>query len=406
MRPRRIATYSLAVTAAALPLYVVRFHVGPLPTTLLEVLILVTVATYAWTMWSERRRPAARTPYDIPIVLLLVAGVIGIAVAPDHVRALGIYRAYFLEAIAVFYIAVDLVRTREQLRTVLLVAAAGYALFAVGQIISFANVFAHHAIQIDAPPAFLNTSSNSVALYLEPPLAFAVGFVLFPDTKRERLLGLGFGTVYLTALVLALSRASYVALAFLAVTAILTASSSRARLWIAGALALIGLVVLELPFTATRLGTFGHSIQLRMSIYSEALRMLSTRPLTGAGISGFPVRVAPYRPSGEEVELYPHNIWLTTWSELGLLGLVSFAVVFFGLLWRGLRAVGREDLVLRSVAWGSTGAIVLYLIHGLFDSPYWKNDLAVEFWLIAALQVIALRGVSAWEQSSPSARRP
>ena len=40
----------------------------------------------------------------------------------------------------------------------------------------------------------------------------------------------------------------------------------------------------------------------------------------GAGISGFPIRVAPFRPSGEEIELYPHNLWLTTWSELGVLG--------------------------------------------------------------------------------------
>src|SRR5690242_2786963 len=78
LTPRRVATYSLAVTAAAPPAYNLRFRVGPLPTTLLEVLVLVTVATYAWMLWSERRRPAARTPYDIPIALLLVAGIIGI----------------------------------------------------------------------------------------------------------------------------------------------------------------------------------------------------------------------------------------------------------------------------------------------------------------------------------------
>ena len=29
--------------------------------------------------------------------------------------------------------------------------------------------------------------------------------------------------------------------------------------------------------------------------------------------------------------------------------------------------------------------------QGLFDSPYWKNDLSVEFWLMAALLVVAVR---------------
>jgi hypothetical protein len=37
---------------------------------------------------------------------------------------------------------------------------------------------------------------------------------------------------------------------------------------------------------------------------------------------------------------------------------------------------------------------VLYLIHGLFDSPYWKNDLSVEFWLLAAFEVVAIRGAA------------
>jgi hypothetical protein len=51
---RRFTIWSLAVTAACLPLYVVRWHYGPLPTTLLETLILITVAGYATTLWTEK----------------------------------------------------------------------------------------------------------------------------------------------------------------------------------------------------------------------------------------------------------------------------------------------------------------------------------------------------------------
>jgi O-antigen ligase len=122
--------------------------------------------------------------------------------------------------------------------------------------------------------------------------------------------------------------------------------------------------------------------------------MLSERPIFGAGISGFPVRVAKFRPASEGVHLYPDNLWLTTWTELGLLGLAAFAVIFFSLLWRGWRAVGRATDIWRPVIWGASGALVLYLVHGLLDSPYWKNDLSVEFWLMAAFEVVAIRALA------------
>ena len=47
---RRFTIWSLATTAACLPLYVVRWHIGPLPTTLLENLIGITVVGYAATV--------------------------------------------------------------------------------------------------------------------------------------------------------------------------------------------------------------------------------------------------------------------------------------------------------------------------------------------------------------------
>jgi O-antigen ligase len=367
--------------------------VGPLRTTLLEVLIFVTFIAYGATLWTEKRLPRARTAYDVPIVLLLIAGVIGVVVAPDHLRAVGIYRAYFLEAVAIFYIAVDLLRTREEVRTLLLVAAVGSSIMAVGEIVSFAYVFGHHQLILSDAPAFLNTSPNAVAMYLEPPLAFAAGFTAFATQPKERWIASVVLVLVLVAIILTLSRASYLSMAALAVVLVLSVPRRRLRYWLAGGFAVIGLLVLEVPFINQRIAGLGASAGLRSSIYSQTLHMLAERPIFGAGISGFPVRVAPFRPSTQVVELYPHDIWLTTWSELGLLGLVAFALIFFGLLWRGARALPLASDLWRPVLWGAVGALVLYLVHGFFDSPYWKNDLSVEFWMLAALQVVAVRSV-------------
>lgn len=404
-QPRVVAVWALAVTSASLPLYIVRWHVGPVPTTLLEVMILVTAVLWLVTLRVERRWPNWRTPYTIPIVLLLIAGVIGIAVAPDHRAALGIYRAYFVEAILMFYIAIDLLPTRDELRIFLLIVAAGSTVMAVGQIVSFLWALSHHTLLLGDAPSFLNTSANADAMYLEPPLAFALAFALWPSQPRERWFAGAVLLVVLVANVMTLSRASYLAMVVLGIWVVLSQRSGVWRLRAVGALAVLVLAVAEIPLINRRLLSIASSVINRENLYGETLRMLSQRPLVGAGISGFATRIAPFRPPDLPVHIYPHDIWLTTWSELGLLGLVAFAVIFFGLLWRGLRAMSGVEDIYRPLLWGAVGALILYTVHGLFDSPYWKNDLSVEFWLLAALQVVAIRhatGPRAQVEQSPS----
>ena len=51
----------------------------------------------------------------------------------------------------------------------------------------------------------------------------------------------------------------------------------------------------------------------------------------------------------------------------------------------------------RALLWGVVGTVVLWAIHGLVDSPYWKNDMAVEFWLVVAIQVAVVRALKGTE---------
>lgn len=389
---RTFTVWSLAVTSAILPLYIVRWHYGPLPTTLLETAILLTAAGYLATLWFEKRLPSL-TAYEIPIALWLIAGILGIVFAPNHVKALGTYRAYFVEPVVVFYIAVDMLRTREDLRKLLAFSAVSASLFAIGQIGLFLWVFAHHQVQVGDAPAFLNTSANADAMYLEPPLAFATGFAIFGWERRDRMIAVLVAGLAFAAMILTLSRAGYLAMSVLALMVILYLPSRRLRIWVVAGLAVVGLIVLEVPFIGQRLLDAAHSAGLRSSIYAQALELLSRHPIFGAGIGGFTQAVAPFRPSSQELELYPHNVFLTTWSEVGLLGLVAFAFIVFSLVWRGLRALPVSNDTFRPVLWGAAAALVLFVVHGLFDTPYWKNDLAVQFWLVAAMIMIGARAV-------------
>lgn len=389
-----MTVYGLYLVAAGMPTYVIRWRVGPAPTTLLELLILATVGAYVLTLLQNRTHRLRRTPIDIPIALLLVAGLISIAVAYSHVSAAGIYRAYFLEAIAVFYVAVDVLERPREIGGLLVAAGAASIVFGVGQIVTFAVAIAHHDVQLGLPPSFIYTSSNSVALFLEPPLVFAAAFALYPTSRRARYFALACLAILVPAAALTLSRGLYAALAVLIVVAVFTARDPRQKLVITAAACAIAVALLLLPIVQLRLTTTGISFLQRLVIYDQALTVLSHRPLTGAGLESYVQATAPLRSPKQWPSLYPHNIWLTFWSETGLLGLVSFAALYFTLLVRGWRALWRSAGFSRTLLYGGVGTLIVYLVHGMIDTPYWKNDLAVEFWLVAALVVVVLGWVA------------
>src|SRR5713226_8540905 len=107
LRAQPAFTLSMAMavlTCALAPTYVIRWHVGPLPTTLLEVFILATIAVFASEALRGRQVFQWRSPFTLPTVSFLVAGAIGVLVSPEQVKGLGLYRAYLVEPIAFFFI--------------------------------------------------------------------------------------------------------------------------------------------------------------------------------------------------------------------------------------------------------------------------------------------------------------
>ena len=377
------ARWALYVTIACLPLYVVRWRYGPLPTTLLENLILVTVALYVAGRLREGMRRPVRTPYDIPILLLLLAGVISIFVATDRIGALGLFRAYFVEAIAIFYVAVDLLRRREDVGRLLIAFAAGSSAFAVLNFIVFARALAAHAVHVGNAPNALYGDANYVAMYMDPAVALATGLVIFGSTRRWRLFGMVWLVLVATALLLTFSKGGYVAMSALGL--LIVSAVPRWRVPVFVGLVVAAIAISQIPLVAARLlNTYG-SVMGRVQVFNATFAMLRENPIFGVGLGGY-----SFKFRGRIPTLYPHDLWLTFWVELGLLGLIAFSVILFGLLWRGVRGWPSVPRELRAAYWGSLAALLVWTVHGVVDSPYWKNDMSVEFWMLAALQVAIL----------------
>ena len=81
-----------------------RWRYGFYPTTLLETVIVVTVAVFAFETWRGHLALQWRTEFTIPALLFVLAGAISVLVAPSRTAGLGLYRAYIIEPVAFAFV--------------------------------------------------------------------------------------------------------------------------------------------------------------------------------------------------------------------------------------------------------------------------------------------------------------
>src|SRR5439155_26987630 len=176
-----------------------------------------------------------RNVIDITPAVLLFAGLIAIAVSTDHFCALCFYRAYFIDPVILFYVAVDLLRTVGNFRTVLLGFAIGTTIFSILNLGAWVIALRNHVdINLGNAPEALYTSPNSVAVFLEPAVAIAAGFVLYSNDRRDRNVALVFLVFLLASMIATLSRAGMLTLAVLVIVVVITMGSPRLKLAIFG----------------------------------------------------------------------------------------------------------------------------------------------------------------------------
>ena len=87
-------------------------------------------------------------------------------------------------------------------------------------------------------------------------------------------------------------------------------------------------------------------------------------------------------PVPVDVALHPHNLFLAAWLYGGIFGLAGFIGILWGVAKKikvGLRSDDRAFYLAVAAFFAVT------LAHGLVDTTYWKNDLALLWWILVAL---------------------
>ncbi|PJE75756.1 hypothetical protein COV04_03270 [Candidatus Uhrbacteria bacterium CG10_big_fil_rev_8_21_14_0_10_48_11] len=401
---------ALATLVAVLPSYLIRFTVFGVPATLLE----VTIWTFAfiWFLTAYRQRGGFRLlkpaqavsknnpfhPYFFPILLWLTVATVAAVVSPNPVAALGVWKAYFVEPLLIFSIAiVEFVEAKERRWLVygLGVAALAIALGAWFQKITGLFIPEPYASALPLKVTSFFAYPNAVGLFLAPVIALYATWAFYNARNSLRLLWQAIVVIFgIGAIVFSMTKGAWIGV----VTGILFGAffalrgRHRIALFAVGVIAL--LAVLVLPVTRQTIieqaTLHSPSGKMRVAVWQETMAMLTAHPVVGAGLAGYQIAVAPYHqdwrpevtPYKIEIFLYPHNAFLNVWAELGIAGLL----VFFWLLFAFFRLAWDRRGQALSVA--AMAAMVALLVHGLVDVPYFKNDLAFLFWILMAISLL------------------
>lgn len=397
--------YLLLINIIISPLYVVRWKIFGMPTTLLELSIFATIIVWVISNLSKGQlRTIARLIITDrlfwPIVVLISSGIVSLVVTNDLRGGLGILKAYLVEPVILYFIARQIVNNQNRnffflaFQVVIVwLAIIAFIQFTTGKL----AFFAPSEITQGRVSAVFN-NANAVGLYLGPILAITIA-AIFSNKGIFKITSLITAVIALSTIYLTKSQGAYLAV-FVSLAGILTVwvlqtkinylalkrliiSSFVALILLGGLLPALTLFLPELtPAIVTENYQGVNTYQIRNYLWRGTFDLLSDHPLLGAGLNGFKnLYFRDYRlPQYHEALQYPHNFYFTFWAELGLLGIIGLLMILLKLI----------DFIFnrKKINLGLYGFLTYILVHGIVDVPYFKNDLSLEFWLITALFLI------------------
>ncbi len=385
---------AFGILIVALPTYLLRLKIGPLPSTLLEVLFglffLVWLVRYAKDDGRVITETIKKRPYFfIAIGIFFAASLLGVAVSDMVLLSFGQWRAYFLEPVLLFLVLIGRTKYFEVRHYTwpLLISTVSIGSYAIVQKFTGYGIATPEwtAAATRRVTAFY-TSPNAVALYLAPlvPLAIAWGIKRYRENKKlPAYAAFLVAALSLAAIAFTFSQGAFIALSlgFVIFIGLLGYKKSAISIVVIGVVAACAII-----FFPNSLPVHYKSAGNRVLLWSYSEQFLSASPknfVLGAGVRQFfrKIQKPHYDVKKMERLIYPHNIFLNFWTETGLFGMLSFTALYVYLFVSAFRYYRHRDKILGT---GIFVMLIVMFVHGLIDVPYFKNDLAMLFWVLAA----------------------
>ncbi|MCX6763627.1 MAG: O-antigen ligase family protein [Candidatus Moranbacteria bacterium] len=392
-----------------LPAYLLRFYIFGIPTNVLEILIIILGVAWLAEIKNENLKSFWQEYKKIIFsFLIIILGLLASTlINKNYATGLGIIKGWFIIPFLFFLIIKTALPDKEKA-----VKAFYYSALAVSMLGIIYYVAGR--LTFDGRLQIFFNSPNYLAMYLAP--AVIIGAVRFNKSrtflqniklrrknlpnpiifesnhenfwkvrdKKPVFFIISLGIILLT-LYLTFSYAAWAALFIsLLVIEIVKAKRSFFHSGIFKSTLIIFILFLFLQLGGNKfydLKTLAErsSFSSRTMIWKSAEKILSDNWLWGIGPGNFQNRYLEYQPYFppylEWAVPHPHNLFLNFWLSGGLLALLGFlALLYFWLK----RIKKQKSDVFFFIALGIMLAI---LIQGLVDTTFFKNDLAIIFWL-------------------------
>jgi len=392
-------------TIFLLPIYLVRFSIFGFPTNALEILMLAVFAS-----WFFSARPGVKLDkkYAISIGLIFFGLLLSTLVNKNYAVGFGIIKSWFVLPLLFSWIAIAVIpeEKRKNVFFIYYFSALAVAIISLGYYIS-------GAITFDRRLQGIFNSPNYLAMYLSPAIILGLWLskvqsskfkVQKFNTKLKIILSVFSLAIILLVFYLTYSYAAWLAVAAsLAITYFIKNKKISWRL-----MAVAGLILLAIFVSQQNTQKFQNlekytrsSIDSRTMIWRAAAKILGDNIVFGIGPGNFQDKYLEYQkyfpPYLEWAVPHPHNLYLAWWLYGGILSFIGFVELIF--FW--LKEMLAKE---KNSRWAISFAIMLYfLLHGLADTTYFKNDLAVIFWITFFIP-LQLKQFWAYSSRNPSAR--
>lgn len=417
---------SVLGTILILPLYIIRLSIFKLPTTFLELYLLGIFIGFAYKIIKER--------IDIKfhgllilLLLFLFTSVISVKVSNDSFAALGIFRAFILEPIIYFVIFINTFSNKKELETIIKtlgITCLYLSIYAIFQKITGIGIGTDDPTWTDVATRRVTSIfpyPNALGLFITPIVTLFLFRIVnslktfnFKKIKKEILPFLKNNWFNLSVFILGFlavlftkSSGALISIIGSICIYIFVISKNKLRTFLIGFTTFV--LILTLPFTFSIIDEKvlfnNYSGNIRIQMWKETTNMLKKNFIFGGGLNNFKEAIQPYHNETYfELYLFPHNIILNFWSELGLLGMVSFFAIVNNFYKKNYNIYNYNlsnfwkdkttDKFERISKYKKDTALIIslvmasVLIYGLVDVPFFKNDLAILFWIIIGIGII------------------
>lgn len=358
-----------------------------------------------WAGQRLSRDPAAPAPrWSASAVPLgfLAALLVSVVVARDATVA-GFEIVLIAQMVVLFVYVASTVRTRADVRFVVVLLLVGLLLEALVSLAGYATGGAIHipgartlphtpGDPVGARLAGTVGAPNTAGAYFAFLTVLALSLCLTPVDRGLRRLAVVAAVPGAICLALTLSRGAWIGFVVSVVALFVGAAGRRGsrvsvRAMVAiGACALLVLVPLQGMISGRVNGPDAGAAASRVPLLHIAENIITDHPLLGVGANNFAVVLPHYAGPGFSSDWLAvvHNKYLLMWAEAGLAGLAALIALLWTSIVRGWRARGHPDPLLGAVAWGLGAAILGHGVHMNFDT-FQSRLMTQTLWLAAAL---------------------